>query len=54
MNSEGDLDPLQRLVVRRGSVSWSDVLWVYPRGEDLAIPALPTMDLTSTSPAGWR
>ncbi len=50
MNGDGEFDPMQRLVVRRGSVSWNDVLWVYPRGEDLAIPALPSMDLMSAPP----
>lgn len=50
MNREGSLDPLQRLVVRRGSVAWGDVLWVYPRGEDLAIPQVPTIDLASAPP----
>lgn len=50
MNREGSLDPAQRLVVRRGSVRWSDVLWVYPRGEDLAMPALPEIALTSAAP----
>jgi hypothetical protein len=50
MNREGSLDPLQRLVVRRGSVSWGDVLWVYPRGEDLTLPPLATIDLASAPP----
>jgi hypothetical protein len=50
MNREGSLDPLQRLVVRRGSVSWGDVLWVYPRGEDLTLPQLATIDLASAPP----
>lgn len=54
MNGHSGLDPLQRLVVRRGSVGWSDVLWVYPRGEDLAMPALPALDLASAPTAAWR
>jgi hypothetical protein len=47
MNPEGDLDPSQRLDFRRGSVSWPTVLWVYPRGEDLRMPALPAVSLES-------
>lgn len=47
MNPEGDLDPSQRLDVRRGSVTWPTVLWVYPRGEDLHMPALPEVSLES-------
>ncbi|UJR78792.1 caspase family protein [Sandaracinus amylolyticus] len=50
MNRDGSLDPMQRLVVRRGSVRWSDVLWVYPRGADLTIPTLPSIALTSPPP----
>jgi hypothetical protein len=47
MNPEGDLDPSQRLDFRRGSVTWPTVLWVYPRGEDRAMPALPAISLES-------
>ena len=47
MNPEGDLDPSQRLDFRRGSVGWTSVLWVYPRGEDLAMPSLPAVSLES-------
>lgn len=55
MNREDDLEPLQRLIVRRGSVAWGDVLWVYPRGEDLALPGLPSIDLRSAPPAAaWH
>ncbi len=50
MNPEGHLDPAQRLVIRRGSVGWNDVLWVYPRGEDLRIPMLPDVSLESSAP----
>jgi len=50
MNPEGDLDPSQRLDFRRGSVTWPTVLWVYPRGEDLAMPSLPALSLESASP----
>jgi len=49
MNPGGRLDPSQRLVVRRGSVTWSSVLWVYPRGEDLRMPEIPTADLRSAA-----
>lgn len=55
MNRGDDLEPLQRLIVRRGSVAWGDVLWVYPRGDDLALPGLPPIDLRSAPPAAaWR
>lgn len=47
MNPEGDLDPSQRLDFRRGSVTWPTVLWIYPRGEDLAMPTLPPVSLES-------
>lgn len=50
MNPEGGLDPSQRLVVRRGSIAWSQVLWAYPRGEDLRLPPLPETDLRSAGP----
>lgn len=50
MNPDGALDPSQRLDFRRGSVGWTDVLWVYPRGEDLALPELPAITLESPSP----
>ena len=47
MNPDDDLDPAQRLVVRRGSVTWPTVLWVYPRGPDLRMPPVPDVDLTT-------
>ncbi len=50
MNAEGDLDPSQRLVVRRGSVTWTTVLWVYPRAADLRLPPIATIDLASAAP----
>ncbi len=50
MNPEGASDPSQRLDVRRGSVGWNTVMWVYPRGEDLRLPPVPTADLTSPRP----
>ena len=50
MNPEGDLDPSQRLVVRRGGVMWPTVLWAYPRGPDLRLPAIPDIDLRTPTP----
>jgi hypothetical protein len=34
MNPVGSHEPLQRLVMDRGSYNWSDLLWIYPRNED--------------------
>jgi len=34
INPAGDMSPMQRLVVDRGSLSWSDRLWVYPLNAD--------------------
>lgn len=50
MNPDGALDPSQRLDFRRGSVGWTDVLWVYPRSEDLRLPPLPAASLESPPP----
>jgi hypothetical protein len=50
MNPEGRLDPSQRLDLRRGSVVWSTVLWVYPRGEDLRLPPVASAELQSLPP----
>ncbi len=50
MNPDGELDREQRLVVRRGSVDWDQLLWVYPRNEDLTLPSLPALPLTSAPP----
>ncbi len=50
MNPPGHLDPAQHLVIRRGSIGWNTILWAYPRGEDLAIPALPSVSLESSAP----
>jgi hypothetical protein len=47
MNPTDDLDPAQRLVVRRGAVTWDQVLWVYPRNADLSLPPVPEVALTS-------
>ncbi len=50
MNPLGELDPAQRLIVRRGSVTWDQVLWVYPRNADFTLPDLPANPLTSPPP----
>ena len=50
MNPADELDREQRLVVRRGAVDWDQVLWVYPRNEDLTLPSLPALPLTSAPP----
>ena len=34
INPVGDMSPMQRLVIDRGSLSWSDRLWVYPLNVD--------------------
>jgi hypothetical protein len=34
MNPAGALDPLQRVVMERGSLGWTDRLWVFPLGVD--------------------
>lgn len=34
MNPEGSNEPLQRILVERGSYTWSDLLWIFPRNED--------------------
>ncbi|MBX7193268.1 MAG: caspase family protein [Sandaracinaceae bacterium] len=50
MNPDGSVDPSQRFVLARGGVVWDDVLWVYPRGEDLALPEVPPNTLESPAP----
>jgi len=50
MNPLGDLSPAQHLVSRRGSVTWDQVLWVYPRNPDFSLPELPNTPLTSPPP----
>lgn len=51
MNRDSDLGPMQRLVVSRGSVGFTDTLWVYPRRPDLTLPPIPELPLES-APAG--
>ncbi|HJL14970.1 MAG TPA: caspase family protein [Sandaracinaceae bacterium LLY-WYZ-13_1] len=50
MNPASEPDRAQRLVVRRGAVTWDDLLWVYPRHRDLSLPPLPDLPLTSPPP----
>ncbi|MBX3275710.1 MAG: caspase family protein [Sandaracinaceae bacterium] len=50
MNPSGEHSPSQRLVVARGAVSWSQVLWVYPRNPDFTLPPVPSVPLTSPPP----
>lgn len=50
MNADGSVEPAQRFVMQRGGVVWTDVLWVYPRGEDLALPVTPPNTLESAPP----
>ena len=47
INAPNNHEPQQRLVVRRGSVRWGDVLWVYPRNRDLSLPDRRSIDLTT-------
>lgn len=51
MNPAGSSEPLQRILVERGSFAWSDVLWIFPRNEDgtpidedLCLESLPAGD----------
>jgi len=50
MNPDGSVEPAQRFVMQRGGVVWDDVLWVYPRGEDLRLPEVPPNTLESPAP----
>lgn len=34
MNAQGSHDPLQRIIVERGSYNWYDNLWMFPQSED--------------------
>jgi hypothetical protein len=47
MNPDDEIDRAQRLVVRRGAVTWDELLWVYPRNRDLSLPEVPAIPLTS-------
>lgn len=48
MNPVGSHEPLQRLVMDRGSYHWSDLLWIYPRREDGSLVGL---DLGACAPS---
>lgn len=50
MNPSGEVSPAQRLVVRRGAVTWDTTLWVYPRNRDLTLPPVPDNPLQSAAP----
>jgi hypothetical protein len=50
MNADGSVEPAQRFVMQRGSLVWTDVLWVYPRGSDLRLPSTPPNTLESMAP----
>ena len=38
------------MLVRRGAVTWDQVLWVYPRNPDFTLPPLPDVPLMSVAP----
>ena len=50
MNADGSVEPAQRFVMQRGSLVWTDVLWVYPRASDLLLPSTPPNTLESVPP----
>lgn len=50
MNRPGSNDPYQRLEAARGSVPWTQALWLYPRGSDGALGPVPAVALTSPAP----
>lgn len=50
INPRYSQSPLQRLVVRRGSLAWSSLLWLYPRNPDLTLPPAPAITLESEPP----
>lgn len=47
MNADGSVEPAQRFIMQRGSLVWTDVLWVYPRASDLRLPTTPAISLES-------
>ena len=47
MNADGSVEPAQRFIMQRGSLVWTDVLWVYPRASDLRLPTTPPLSLES-------
>jgi hypothetical protein len=44
--------PRQWLVSNRGSVGWSDLLWLYPRTPAGELPPIPALPLESAPPGG--
>ena len=50
MNRPGSNDPYQRLEAARGSVPWTQALWLYPRSPDGALAPVPAVPLTSAAP----
>lgn len=50
MNPPGSNDPYQRLQSVRGSVPWTQALWMYPRRPDGALSPVPQVALTSPEP----
>ena len=53
INPEGSHSPMQWLVARRGSVLWTDPLWLYPRSPDGSLRPVPDVRLDSP-PAARR
>jgi hypothetical protein len=54
MNPPGSNAPYQLLVAARGSVPWTQALWLYPRAGDGAMAPLPAVPLTSAPPGGAK
>jgi len=52
MNPPGSTAPMQWVVSERGSLNWSDVLWLYPRAADGSLLPIPNIPLTSAPPSG--
>jgi len=52
INPEGSTSPMQWLVSRRGSLSWHDTLWLYPRAPDGQLLPVPDVALDSAPPGG--
>jgi hypothetical protein len=50
MNPPGSVAPFQRLDAARGSVPWTQALWLYPRASDGSLAPLPDVALTSAAP----
>lgn len=50
INPSSSNQPQQWLVTRRGSIGWSDLLWLYPRNPDGTLRAVPQVALQSAPP----